>query len=60
MTTNILRKRELSKRLGVSETTIWRWVRAGLFPKPITLGPNTIGWDEETQVQPWLEAKRND
>ena len=58
--TNILRKRELSKKLGISETTIWRWVRAGLFPKPLVLGPNTIGWDEESQIKPWLETKRQD
>ena len=58
MTTNILRRSELSKRLGVSETTIWRWTRAGLFPNPIQLGPNTVGWDEDTQIKPWLETKR--
>jgi len=52
----IFRKRELSERLQISGITIWRWVRAGLFPKPIKLGPNTIGW-RECDIDEWLSAR---
>ena len=52
----IYRKRELSEALQVSEVTLWRWVRSGQFPKPIKLGPNTIGW-RQGDVTTWLESR---
>ena len=54
----IIRKRELSQKLGVSECSIWRWVRAGHFPKPIKLGPNAIGW-ETSAIERWLQTQRD-
>lgn len=53
----IMRKAELAEKLGVSSTTIWRWVNEGELPKPITLGPRIIGW-EVTVIEQWLESKR--
>ncbi|MFJ2364553.1 helix-turn-helix transcriptional regulator [Pseudomonas sp. NPDC087697] len=29
---------------GVSAATIWRWVKAGILPAPVKLGPNTTAW----------------
>jgi len=52
----IFRKRDLCARLGVSATTLWRWVRAGKFPQPVRLGPNTVGWPE-ADVQRWLSER---
>lgn len=31
--------------LPVSAATIWRWVRAGKFPKPFKIGPCVTAWD---------------
>lgn len=30
--------------LGVSRTTLWRWVSSGSFPKPMNLGPMRTVW----------------
>jgi len=38
---------DLELRYGKSRVTIWRWVRAGLLPKPYQTGPNSIGFDAE-------------
>ncbi len=27
------------------------------FPKPIALGDNTLAWDLENEVQPWLASR---
>jgi prophage regulatory protein len=54
---DIIRKRGLIQRLGISEATLWRWARTGRFPKPIQLGPNTVGWIE-ADVTAWIEAKK--
>ena len=52
----IYRKRELLEGLQISAVTLWRWVRAGHFPKPLKLGPNTVGW-LKSDVLTWLEAR---
>ncbi len=35
---------EVHKRYGKSRTQIWRDVRAGKFPAPVQIGPNSVGW----------------
>lgn len=42
---------------GKSRATIWRWVRAGLFPKPRRIGPNSIGW-LASEINAWVEAHK--
>jgi prophage regulatory protein len=53
----IIRKPEALKMLGVSDCTIWRWERAGSFPKRISLGANSTGWFEH-EIREWLEKRR--
>ncbi len=52
----IIRDKEVSKRTGKSRVQRWRDVRAGKFPAPIQLGPNSIGWYEH-EVERWLETR---
>ena len=40
----LLRWPEVKKRYGKSRTQNWRDVRAGKFPAPVQIGPNSIGW----------------
>ena len=40
----ILRVADLVALLNLSRTTIWRLRRAGLFPEPIRLSANAVGW----------------
>ena len=35
---------EVRKRYGKSRTQNWRDVRAGKFPPPVQIGPNSIAW----------------
>ncbi len=52
----ILRPKKVSERIGKSRVQLWRDVRAGKFPPPIQLGPNSIGWYEH-EVERWLETR---
>lgn len=52
----VLRWREVEERIGVSRSTLWRWVRDGRFPPGVRLGPNAVGW-VETEVDAWLESR---
>jgi predicted DNA-binding transcriptional regulator AlpA len=35
--------------------TLWRWIKAGKFPRSRTLGPRRICW-LESEVHTWLES----
>ncbi len=52
----ILRPKEVFERVKKSRVTLWRNVRAGTFPPPIQLGPNSIGWYEH-EIEHWLESR---
>ncbi len=43
----ILRTKQVMSRMGWSRTTLWRRVRAGEFPAPVSTGPNTRGGFED-------------
>lgn len=45
---------DVCDRVGVSDTTIWRWRRAGLFPEPRSvLGSSVKGWTATT-INEWI------
>lgn len=44
-------------RLPVSQATIWRWVRAGKFPKPFTIGDRCTVWDA-AEVDEWIASSK--
>ena len=52
----VLRWREFRGRIGLSRATIWRMVRSGGFPKPVVLGPQSVGWLER-EVNAWLATR---
>jgi prophage regulatory protein len=52
----IVRRGEAASILGISDTTLWRWTRDGRFPKPIKLGPNTVGWLHD-DLEAWLASR---
>lgn len=31
-------------RYGISDPTVWRWVKSGRLPAPVKIGPNTTAW----------------
>lgn len=40
----VLRKPEVLRRVGRSNTQLYRDIRSGRFPRPIRLGPQSVGW----------------
>ncbi len=41
---------------GVAPSTIWSWVKAGVFPKPIKLAANTTVWNS-VDVEAWAQSR---
>lgn len=52
----MLRIAEILQITGVSAATIWRWVKDGIYPAPVKLGPNSVGW-RESAIREWLESR---
>lgn len=44
----LLTEGDVCGRLGISRVTLWRWVNAGQFPRPIYPGANTKRWTPES------------
>ena len=53
---SILRRKQVQARTGLSRSTIYLYIKEGLFPKPVALGPRAVGWIE-SDVSDWI-AKR--
>lgn len=53
---NYLTIREVSESLKVSKSTLWRWIKAGLFPKPVHLGPKAVRW-RVSDLAAWNRGK---
>jgi predicted DNA-binding transcriptional regulator AlpA len=61
MTPRYIRFAELKARNIVSNRmTLSRWIKAGRFPKPVHLGPNTTAWasDEVDAFEARIRAER--
>lgn len=53
-TQRLLSDRELAALFGVSRQSVWRWVRTGALPPPLTVGERTRRW-RQTDVEELLE-----
>ena len=51
MAETFYRRPAIKARYGLSDSTLYRWMNAGLFPAPEQLGPNTVAWRESALVE---------
>jgi prophage regulatory protein len=58
-TGEIWRRDVVLQKLGISQPTLWRWERAGHFPRAIKLGPQAVGY-LATEVLAWIAARHAD
>ena len=52
----ILRLREVSRRTGLSRSTIYAAVAAGKFPRQLRLTVRCVGWSA-AEISDWLEER---
>lgn len=53
----IIRRPAVLKITGLSFSSIYRKYMSGDFPKPVSLGENSIGWYED-EVAEWIENRQ--
>lgn len=53
----LIRLRDVAQRVGLSKATIYRKLRAGAFPKPVTIGGTAVRW-RESAIDGWIASLR--
>jgi prophage regulatory protein len=53
-TKKFLRLLAVIEATGWSRATIWRKVKAGVLPAPISIGPKSIAWDAD-EIAQWQQ-----
>jgi prophage regulatory protein len=52
----LLRMPEVVQRVGFSESTVWRQVKARLFPQPVRVSSRMRAWRSD-EVEHWIEQR---
>ena len=53
--TRFLKRDEVRQIAGnIVDSTLYHWMSQGIFPRPVKLGPQRVGW-RESDVDQWAE-----
>ena len=52
----VLRIKDVISKGSLGQSTIYRMVAQGTFPKPFPLAPGRVGWGE-SEIEEWLAEK---
>lgn len=52
----LIRLAEVKRRTGMSTSTIYRWMKAGKFPRSRTIGGYIAVWSED-ELNDWIRAE---
>lgn len=52
----VFRMKRVREATGLGRSTVYKYVAAGIFPKPIQLGPRCVGWLEEEIIR-WIKER---
>ncbi|WP_284778522.1 AlpA family phage regulatory protein [Agrobacterium sp. lyk4-40-TYG-31] len=50
--------KEVMTNIKVASSTLYRWVDAGNFPRPVRLGENCVRW-RVADVKAWQESRQS-
>lgn len=53
----LLTRNDVLRIVGASPATIYRWIAAGNFPRPINTGPASVRW-VDYEVYEWIEERK--
>jgi prophage regulatory protein len=55
---SILRLPAVLARVGLSRDTVYRLIRKGAFPRPLTLSTQSVGW-RASDIDRWIAERVN-
>ncbi len=53
---SLMRLSTVKGRVGIGRTTIYKRIKEGSFPKPISIGLRAVAWDSEA-IDLWIEKQ---
>ena len=54
----IIRMKAVKARYGLSRSTLYNRIATGEFPRPVALGPRSVGWIE-SEIDSWIAVRIN-
>lgn len=51
----LLRMHEVERKTGLDRATIYRRIKAGIFPQPLQIGPRRVAWREADLIE-WQKS----
>ena len=55
-TPTILRRHQVQQRTGLSRSTLYQYIKDGVFRASVQLGPRAVGW-LESDISDWITAR---
>jgi prophage regulatory protein len=55
LTDFLLRRKEVERIAGISRASIYRLIKAGKFPHPVSLGTGAVRW-KQSDVVAWQQS----
>jgi prophage regulatory protein len=55
-TRTILRLKQVKARTGLARSTLYERIKAGGFPRQVSLGARAVGW-LESDIEAWITAQ---
>ena len=52
----ILRRHQVQQRTGLSRSTLYQYIKDGVFPASLQLGPRAVGW-LESDISDWITTR---
>ncbi len=53
----ILRRKQVESRVGLSRSSLYALIAAGAFPKQIKLSARAVGW-RESEIDAWIASRK--
>ncbi|ABE36316.1 prophage CP4-57 regulatory family protein [Paraburkholderia xenovorans LB400] len=53
----LIRLREVRTRVGLGASTVYRYLAAGKFPRPVEIGGGRVAW-VESEIDAWIASRR--
>lgn len=52
----LIGRKEVLILIGISNATLWRWIKAGRFPAPMKIGKKKVAWRSSVLAQ-WIAQR---
>ncbi len=56
MATKLINRKAVQERTGASRSSIYAWMNAGEFPKPIKLSKRRAMWVDQ-EIEAWVQGR---